>query len=159
MAKDSWRKGLSFLLKISFSFACLSGCRAVMTGGISQVVDPESDPVIMDGVERFLKNYNTNNGQVYKFLCRTLQASVQVVEGGLYRVAMKIVPDGEYDKTDVVACVKQSSYSRDEGDIDRRLRFVCFTIWSRPWLKDKKLQFIIEEKQNIRRYEACLSGG
>ena len=110
----------------------------------------------MKGLDIFLTNVKNRAFQadcpncLYKGICYTLQASVQVVQGAFYRVALKVVPvDKQLDhercipEDDLVLLAKGGE------------RFVCFTIWSRPWLKEEDKRFIVKEKA-ADDYESCL---
>ena len=143
------RGGWRCLVLVSISLVYLSSCRAMMTGGISQLENPYQYKEISDGVKVFLKKLKANEGRAYEVVCATLKASSQVVQGTLYRVAMEVVPEGNDNKVYASACVG--------GRPGKDGKFVCFTIWSRPWLEDKKARLIVEEKPNISKYKDCLT--
>ena len=137
---------------VSVSFIFISyylPCIAMMTGGISTVDQPSKSTAIMEGLDIFLTNESQalQNVFIYKGICNTLQASVQVVQGTLYRVALKIAPvDKQPDQED---CVKgDDSVVGDE-------KFVCFAVWARPWLEDKEKRVIVEKKA-ADDYKSCL---
>ena len=141
-----WRGGWRCLVLIIISVVYLSSCCATMTGGKLQLKNPYKYKEITDGMTVILEKMKVNDGRGYKVVCDTLKASSQVVQGTLYRVAMKVAPEGN----DPAACIRGRP-GKDE-------RFVCFTIWSRPWLPDANSRFIVEEKPNISETEDCLNG-
>ena len=135
---------VSFIL-ISYYLPCI----AMMTGGISPVDQPSISTEIMEGLAIFLTSESRalQNVSIYKGICNTLHASVQVVQGTLYRVALKIVPvDKQLDQE---GCIEgDDSVVGDE-------KFVCFAVWVRPWLEDKEKRLIVEEKA-ADDYKSCL---
>lgn len=141
LRRDGWR----CLVLVSVSLVYLSICCATMTGGKLQLKNPYKYKEITDGITVILERMKVNNGLAYKVVCDTLKASSQVVQGTLYRVAMKVAPEGN----DPGACIGGTT-GRDE-------RFVCFTIWSRPWLPDANSRFIVEEKPNISETKDCFN--
>lgn len=132
-------------------------CIAMMTGGISTVDQPLKSTEIMKGLDIFLTNVKNRALQancpnclyMYKGICYTLQASEQVVQGTLYRVALKVVPVDK--QLDHESCIPEDDLVllAKSGE-----RFVCFTIWFRPWLKENE-RFIVKEKA-ADDYESCL---
>jgi len=142
---------VSFLL-----ITCFSPCFAMMTGGISSVdlSDKPTRNVTMKGLGIFLKNKNEKqapNNHVYLAICGSLRASSQIVEGVLYRVAVRLASvDKEFSRP---GCITKGSLRLAKGDE----KFGCFEIWSRPWLDDreKKLNFIVKERDS-RSYSSCL---
>ena len=141
LRRDYWR----CLVLISVSVVYLSICCATMTGGKLQLKNPYKYKEITDGITVILERMKVNDGRAYKVVCDTLKASGQVLLGTLYRVAMKVAPEGN----DTAACIRGTT-GKDE-------RFVCFTIWSRPWLLEASPQFIVEEKPNISETKDCLN--
>ena len=147
---------------VSVSFIFISyflPCIAMMPGGISIVDQPLNSTEIMEGLHIFLRNVNLKENRalqancpncLYKRICYTLQASVQVVQGALYCVALKVVPVDK--QLDHESCIPEDDLVllAKGGE-----RFVCFTIWSRPWLKEEFMRFIVKEKA-ADDYESCL---
>ena len=128
-----------------------SPCLAMMFGGISRINETNIPGDVKDGVRLYLENINKQSAFDYKLKCDTLEASSQVVQGTLYRVALEIVPveKGAF-RSD---CIHGSDNFRlEKGDV----KSVCLTIWSRPWLEGKQ-SFIVKEMPHKRNgVESCL---
>ena len=130
-------------------------CFAMMTGGISTINQPLKSTVIMKGLDIFLMNesralqanyINHHENLLYKRICDTLQASEQVVEGTLYRVALKIVPVNKQ--------LEQKDCINEDDSLPEK--FVCFTVWHRPWLEQDEDARLIVEKEAAGDYKSCL---
>jgi len=126
---------------------CLSPCLTMMTGGISRT--QETKP-IMEGVGMYLENINAHHSFDYKVKCDKLEASSQVVQGFLYRVALELVPveKGAIDSD----CIRGSGNFRLEKE---DVKFVCLQIWSRSWLPGQ--QKLILEEVDEHDVESCLA--
>ena len=90
-----------------------------------------------------------------------MQASYQVVQGVLYRVAVKIVPvdtkdfgtldcGGQDDTSD--DCILKASACAKPSET----KFGCFTVWTRTWLEEEKKRFIVD-KEDSKDYNSCLA--
>ena len=105
----------------------------------------------MKGLDIFLKNKNEKqapNNHVYLTICGSLKASSQIVEGVLYRVAVRLAfVDKEFSRP---GCITEGSLRLAKGDEN----FGCFEIWSRPWMA-KKINFGVKERDS-RSYGSCL---
>ena len=119
----------------------------MMTGGISRT--QETKP-IMEGVGMYLENINAHHSFDYKVKCDKLEASSQVVQGFLYRVALELVPveKGAIDSD----CIRGSGNFRLEKE---DVKFVCLQIWSRSWLPGQ--QKLILEEVDEHDVESCLA--
>ena len=138
-----------FMFGLYFS-PCLQLGR--MTGAISRIKETKIPDAIKEGVRWYLKNITGRHSAFdYKVKCDELEASSQVVQGIMYRVALEIVTV----EKDVIHsdCIHGSDIFRlDEGDV----KFVCLKIWSRPWLEPS---LIVEKVGKLRKQndvQSCL---
>lgn len=141
---------------------CLSSCLSKltgtgMTGGISHLdlKDSENMEVIRKGIGIFLERLQKQDAShvLYRPIC--VQASSQVVQGVLYRVAMEIVPeDSAYSRAIDFDCIPEA----DSSPLAKKdKRFACFSIWSREWLPFHE-SFIVEEQNQFTDAQSCLYG-
>ncbi|PFX28679.1 hypothetical protein AWC38_SpisGene6626 [Stylophora pistillata] len=124
----------------------------VMTGGISRI-DPEDSaeyPDLQKGVEIFMDKLNAkaNAGTVYKLVCERIQASKQVVQGVLYRVAFSVEPVDK-EMAEGGYCIKSDDITAEGNG-----KFVCITVWSRGWLGDQSPK--VKENEEAKDVESCL---
>lgn len=123
-----------------------------MTGEISRV-DPEDFPKLPDllkGVKSFMDKLNAkaNAGTVYKLVCERIQASKQVVQGVLYRVAFSVEPVDK-EMAEGGYCIKSDDITAEGNG-----KFVCITVWSRVWLGDQSPE--IKKNKEAKDVESCL---
>lgn len=137
-----------FMFRLYFS-----PCLTMMTGGISRVDERDMPEVIKEGVRLYLKNINEHHSVYnYKAICEKLEASSQIVQGALYRVALEIIPVEDAINSD---CIQGSdSFLLEKGD----KKFVCLTIWSRPWLSESKRLIVkqVSEPDKRNDVDSCL---
>lgn len=132
---------------------CFTPCLATMTGGISRLdlKNKDNRDVIMKGIGIFLEKLRKQDSPlVYRPIC--VQASSQVVQGVLYRVAMEIAPeDSVFSRAIDFDCIPEADRpSLTNGD----KRFVCFSIWERVWLP--KPESFIVKVENESDVQSCL---
>jgi len=145
---------VSFVVVLFMFGLYFSPCLAMMTGGISR--ETSIPDVVKEGVRMYLASITKRHDSAfdYKVKCDKLEASSQVVEGILYRVALEIVPveEGAIHSD----CIHGSDNLRlEKGDV----KFVCLTIWSRAWLERKEKRLIVKEVDEPHKrndVESCL---
>ena len=141
-----------FIIILYVSFLHCSAKKSPITGGISRI-DPEDlrqYPDLIKGVKSFLDKLNAKStaGTVHKLVCASVQASSQVVQGVLYRVAFNT---GQVDKgvAQGESCINRGDFvEQGEG------KFICISIWERPWLNDMSPE--IKENKEGKDVESCL---
>ena len=135
---------------LSAFIICSTPCLAMMTGGISRLNLKKKDnwEVVRKGFEDLRKQ--DSSYALYRPIC--VQASSQLVQGFLYRVAMEIIPeDSVYNRAIDFDCIPEAkSPSLANGD----QRFVCFSIWKREWLP--KPESFIVKVENESDAQSCL---
>lgn len=146
--------GLSLAL---FYFSPWRKVAGAMVGGISEI-DPLAKGVmsaeIDEGVDIYVKKETKDGADfIYKEICGTLRASSQVIQGSLYRVAFEMVP---LDKSSSSSHCIEKDTLRKLPVLERgKVKLGCFTIWSRPWMKEKSERFIVTKKDS-NDYRSCL---
>ena len=141
------------LLLALFYFSPWIEVAGMMPGGISEEgVMSHIDKVV--GI--YLKKERKDGADfVYKKICGTLRASSQVVEGNLYRVAFEMVPVNKSSSSSLSDCIKMDTLKKLPFLERGKERLGCFTIWSRPWIKEKSERFIVTKKDS-NDYRSCL---
>ena len=129
----------------------------MMPGGISEVGPWPEEGVMSDidkGVDIYWKKESKDGTDfVYKKICGTLRASSQVSEGILYRVAFEMVPVNKSSSSS--DCIKMDTLKKLPFLERGKVKLGCFTIWSRPWMKEKSKRFIVTKKDS-NDYRSCL---
>ena len=128
-------------------------CLAMMTGGIKPMNEASIPEVVKEGVRLYLESISERHPFDYKVKCDKLEASSQLVQGFLYRVALEIVPVEEGAIHSY--CISGSDNVRLEKDV----KFVCLEIWSRTWLKSEEERLIVKEVDEPHKrnnVESCL---
>ena len=145
------------LLLALFYFSPWREVAGMMTGGISEVdlsVEEGGRSDIYKGVHIYLKKETKDGADfVYKNICGTLRASSQVVQGIFYRVAFEMVPVDKSSSSG--ACIEMDTLKKLPFLERGKEKLGCFTIWSRPWMKEKSERFIVTKKDS-NDYRSCL---
>lgn len=121
-----------------------ANCTGPVYGGVNYPADILKDPQLLQGLDIAMLQHNKEGtdgtglipANKYVYLPQTLSASVQVVQGKLYRVHVQIAPsicpnDDEHAYLRIDECSIQDINS---PTIKELLRKCEFEIWSRPWL-------------------------
>lgn len=145
--------GLSLAL---FYFSPWREVAGAMVGGISEI-DPLAKEVmraeIDEGVGIYVKKETKDGADfIYKDICGTLRASSQVAQGSLYRVAFEMVPFSSFSSSH---CIEKDTLKKLPVLERGKVKLGCFTIWSRPWMKEKSERFIVTKKDSSD-YRSCL---
>ena len=149
--------GLVGLLLVVFYFSPWREVAGIMTGGISEIGPSAEEGVMSDideGVGIYLKKETKDGADfTYKKICGTLRASSQVVQGSMYRVAFEMVPvEKSFSSSD---CITKDTLKKLPFLERGKVKLGCFTIWSRPWMKEKSKRFIVTKKDS-NDYRSCL---
>ncbi len=143
------------VLSTVLSMLFLTHCHEMMTGGISRLdlKDEDTREVIKKGIGIILERLQRKDSShvLYQPIC--VQASSQVVEGIEYRVAMEIAPEDSAPRRGIdFDCIPEAGRS---PLAKRDKKFVCFSIWQRPW-KAEPESFKVKLEENETDVQSCL---